>query len=133
MTFEKVSFNQAAGDFEATILGEERTFQMTLLDFDENQTDQAVALTSKICNWLSSNLHTVKIFSASKLIELKNSTWLEEDEGPINEQDFINTIELEAINAYSDGGFNIFFNDNDLFWGYNIVVNVCGDFTLKDA
>lgn len=133
MTLDKVSFNQDSGDFEAVMTGNTQTFQLTLLDFDEDQSDQAEKLAFSICNWLNSNLPAVKAFSASRLTEIKNTSWLEDDEKPISEQDFIEKIELDAINAYSEGNFDVFFNDKELFWGHSIVVNVNSDFVLEDV
>jgi hypothetical protein len=133
VTLDKVSFNQDSGDFEARITDNAQTFQMTLLDFNEDQGDQAGRLASSIGNWLSSNLYAIKAFSASKLTEIKNVSWLEDGEEAISEQGFIQKMELDAINAFSEGSFNVFFNDNDLFWGHSIIVNVNSDFTLEDA
>jgi hypothetical protein len=110
-----------------------QTFQMTLSDFNENQGEQAEDLASSICSWLNSNLHCVKTFSASRLTDIKNTSWLEDGEEPISEQSFIQKIELEAINAYSDGSFDLFFLDNELFLGHSIIVNVNSDLTLEDA
>jgi hypothetical protein len=133
VTSSKVSFNETAGDFEALISDDAQSFPVTLLDFKEEESEQAGILASKICNWLSSNLHLVKAFAASQLTELKNSTWLEEGESPVSEQSFIETIELDAVNAYSEGGLSIFFKDKGLFWGHSIVVNVDTNFSLIDV
>lgn len=113
--------------------GNTQTFQLTLLDFGEDQSDQAEKLAFSICNWLNSNLPAVKAFSASGLTGLKNTSWLEDGEEVISEQDFIQKIELNAINAYSEGNFDVYFNDNNLFSGHSIVVNVNNNFTLEDA
>lgn len=133
MTLETVSFNQDSGNFEAVMTDNTNTFQLTLFDFNEDQSDQAERLASSICSWLNSNLHAIKAFSASKLTGLKNTSWLGNGEEPISEQGFIEKIELDAINAYSEGSFDVFFNDNNLFLGHNIVVNVNSKFMFEDA
>lgn len=133
MIINEVSFNQDSADFEAVMSDSTQTFKLTLLDFNEDQSDEAKRLASSICNWLSSNLLSVKAFAASRLKEIKNTSWLEGGEKPISEQDFIQKIELDAVNAYSEGSFDVFFNDNDLFLGHSIVVNVSNNFTLKNA
>jgi hypothetical protein len=133
VTLDKLSFNQDSGDFEAVMTENAQTFQLTLFDFNEEQSDQAEKLASSICDWLNLNHHAVKDFCASKLTRLKNTSWLEDDDEPVSEQDFILKMELDAINAYSEGSFDIFFNDNDLFLGHSIIVNVNSDFTLENA
>lgn len=130
VTLTAISFNQNSGHFEAVLADNTHTVQMILLDYNEDQSDQAEKLVSSICDWLNSNLLAVKVFSASKLTEIKNTSWLEEGEEPISEVDFRQKIELDAINVYSEGSFDIFFNVADLFSGHQIIVNVDRDFTL---
>lgn len=133
MTLNTVSFKQDSGDFQTVITDDTQTFQMLLFDFNENESHQAESIASSICDWLDSNLLNVKFFSASMLINIKNGSWLEDGEEPVSEQYFIQKIQLDAINAYSDGSFNLFFKDGDLFLGHQIIVNVNKDFLLMDV
>lgn len=57
------------------------------------------------------------------LLDLKNSTWLDEDESTISEQEFLDKIALEMIVFYDDGTFEFWYNDGDLFWGHSIQVD----------
>lgn len=47
---------------------------------------------------------------------------------------FIEYMELDTIRVYSDGDFNIFFFDGDMFWGHSIVVsgNINGELTSAE-
>ncbi|UKN03461.1 DUF2262 domain-containing protein [Paracrocinitomix mangrovi] len=57
------------------------------------------------------------------LLNLKNTSWLEDDEPTISEQDFLDKISLETITFYDDGSFEFWYNDGDLFWGHSIQVD----------
>ena len=78
------------------------------------------------------NDESARAFCASKLLRLKNETWLEDQEEPITRETFIETLELEGITAFSDGSFSLYFDENDIFWGHSIVVDV-EDNVLIDA
>ena len=36
---------------------------------------------------------------------------------------FINSITLSSLSVYSEGDFEIFFSDGDIFWGHSIIVS----------
>jgi hypothetical protein len=65
-------------------------------------------------------LHTGAI---ARLLELKNSTWLEEDEQPLSAADFAARITLLSVTVYAGGGFEFLYHDGDLFWGHVIEVS----------
>ena len=67
------------------------------------------------------------------MLSLKNETWLEEDEEPLTKERFAEIITLKSIAAYSDGSLTLYFDDNDIFWGHSIVVNVKKNHVLHDA
>ncbi|MDE6781139.1 MAG: DUF2262 domain-containing protein [Ruminococcus sp.] len=72
-------------------------------------------------------------FSASQLTELAND-WLEdeyyeeddEETEPvpeITEKDFANRISISGISFYTDGNFEVFYDDDDMFWGHSILID----------
>lgn len=126
-------FRAEAGDFEgkATYCGKE--YEIILLDFNINDIESATGLATKVCNWLDKNLEDVKRFTAKELIPLKNNTWLGENEPLADENVFMKIIELDNVLIFSDGGFEIFFIDNDLFWGHWIKVDIDHDFNISSA
>jgi len=133
MILDRMLFNSGTGNFEVSVIDSDKTFFIRLSDFKENEKDNAFALSSDICEWVKSNLNAVKNFCASKLLSLKNETWLDEEEEPLSEKEFVQKITLDSIIAFSDRSFTIYFNDNDLFWGHAIAVDVNKERTLTDA
>lgn len=74
-----------------------------------------------------------KEFSAKKLLELKNDTWLGEDESEFTESQFIEKMSLSTISFETDGSMTFWFDDGDLFWGHTISVTVDENDQLIDA
>jgi hypothetical protein len=133
MKFDKFSFDEESKDFETEVIYNNEPFGLTLCDFGQSEIDRATVLATGICSWLEKNFEEVRQFAASQLTRLKNDSWLEEDQQPINEASFAATIELDGIIAFSKGSFEIYFNDNDLFWGHLIRVDIDKDFKLSSA
>jgi len=108
-------------------------YNISLADFNETAIESATVLATQISNWVEENLEIVKGFAAAALLALKNDVWRVENEAPVNENEFINTIELNGLLGFSKGGFEIYFNDNDLFWGHIIKVDVDEEFNPTGA
>jgi len=64
-----------------------------------------------------------KEYSAHKLLELKNDSWLEEDEKEVTEKEFKERIKFAGLHIFSESA-NFYFDDDDLFWGHTIEVTV---------
>ena len=133
MTIDKLTFQKESNDFVAYFSIADNQHSMTLCDFSEKQEAQAEVLANKILKWLETNLDKSKLFAATELIELKNETWLEEDEEPINESKFVGMIKFSDVTAFADGNFEIYFDDSDIFWGHLIRVDVDEDFKFNSA
>ena len=64
----------------------------------------------------------IRDFAAAELLELKNESWLEEDEAEVTADEFKSRMELESIGFKPEGWFEFWHNDGDLFWGHFIFV-----------
>ena len=68
----------------------------------------------------------VRALAAEKLLDLANDWAQESEEGretaEITQEQFMERMELDAIQIYEDGAFEFWFNDGDLFWGHSIHV-----------
>lgn len=67
--------------------------------------------------------------AVENLLELKNDSWLEDDEKPVAADAFRQRIELQSISMDEEGWFEFCFGDDDLFWGHAILVRG----TLEDG
>ncbi|MBX0352877.1 DUF2262 domain-containing protein [Bacillus toyonensis] len=68
----------------------------------------------------------MKMYAAKELVELANEWLQDDDEAEIDEitkEMFIDSITLSSLSVYSEGDFEIFFLDGDIFWGHSIIVS----------
>ena len=72
---------------------------------------------------LTDFIKKAKEYSAHKLLELKNDSWLEEDEKEVTEKEFKERIKFTGLHIFSESA-NFYFDDDDLFWGHTIEVTV---------
>ncbi len=133
MRFEKLGFETITGNFKTQGIYGNTQVSLSLHDFGTTAIDKATMLANEIGEWLDKNLQGAKQFAASQLITLKNDSWLEENQQPIDEFSFAGTLDLNSISAFSEGSFEIYFNDNDLFWGHLIRVDIDKDFKWISA
>jgi hypothetical protein len=63
------------------------------------------------------------LYTASQLLELKNETWLKEDEVELSINEFISRMSIESISFDEEGEISIWYTDGDLFWGHSILVS----------
>jgi hypothetical protein len=128
-----LNFHDETGDFEGITTYSDKQYKMTLVDFNTKDIENATVLGTQVHNWLSKNLDDVKRFTTSALIKLKNDSWLDENEPPVSEESFMKTIELDSVLVFSEGSFDIYFNDNDLFRGHSIKVDIDQYFNVRSA
>lgn len=62
-------------------------------------------------------------YAVKELLELKNDSWLEEDEREVTAKQFKTRMKLEAITVYPDEEFEFWHHDGDLFWGHSILIS----------
>lgn len=104
-----------------------------LLNFSAHEEALALALGDRIITWLDNHLSEVKSFAANQLLHLKNESWLKAEQDPISHSEFVSKIRMEAVTGYSKGHFQVFFFDNDLFFGHTLVVDVSSQLVMEYA
>jgi hypothetical protein len=57
------------------------------------------------------------------MLELKNGTWLDEEERPLTTRRFRSLVRLHTIETFADGRFDLWFSDGDLFGGHDVKVS----------
>lgn len=133
MAIEKLIFENDKNDFIAWMNIQDNKVKLTVCDFEEVQEEKATTLANKTFEWLLSNLEIAKQFAAKELVSLKNQAWLEENEAEITEALFISKIKLRSILVYSEGNFELYFDDDDIFWEHVIIVTVNEHLVIEEA
>ena len=112
--------------------GSETSFSIILESPDDDITE-ILSLVEDFYRNQSEWNRKLREFSASQLTELAND-WLadeyyeEDDEETepvqeITEKDFANRISISGISFYTDGNFEVFYDDDDMFWGHSILID----------
>lgn len=65
----------------------------------------------------------IKDFAVQELFELKNDSWLDDDEEELTSDQFKECMVLETISLDKDGSFEFWYDDGDLFWGHTILIS----------
>ena len=107
------------------------------ISFDPNKLemdlDAYLTLVNEKLNWLGANREKVEEAIADELLELKNESWLDEDERPVSKKTFIKRLVIESIEFYSDSSAELWFDDGDLFWGHAVTIDLTVNLELEDA
>lgn len=72
-------------------------------------------------------------FAAQELLDLKNESWLDEDEEPVTPEQFQARMELEGLVFSPDGEVTFYHRDGDLFCGHCIQISMDGTNRFVDA
>jgi len=107
----------------------EITYDPSEIELNENK---FIDLINNKLNWISNNEETLKNGIAKNLVPLKNDSWLNENESEISNDEFIKRIKLNRITFYGNGDSELTFDDDDLFWGHQIVADLSVKNKLTD-
>ena len=100
------------------------------LETDEEDGDtakQAMKVLKKVLDNIVENDTKYREFAAQELTELANE-WMdasdEIDAEEITKEIFMKRMEMSEITVSSDGSLSLFYNDDDMFWGHAIEIEV---------
>ncbi|MCU0493921.1 MAG: DUF2262 domain-containing protein, partial [Chloroflexaceae bacterium] len=109
--------------------------QPVRLNLSESASAQA-ALQTAHALWQDQRVWAQRIreYAVEQLLELKNDSWLDDDEEELTALAFLERMQLESITVHSDGTFDFWHDDGDLFWGHTIQIsgNLAEGPTLAD-
>ena len=95
-----------------------------LLTDAENSVASALQRATSLAGDLERYVRLAKEYAAEGLLQIKNETWLDDDEQPLTLEQFQQRMTLESIHIDSDGEISYYHNDGDLFWGHYILVTM---------
>lgn len=124
ITSEQFQYNTENDVFETTISFGEVSAGLSVCDFPEEEKAAALALAQRTEAWLGSNMEKLKDYATAELLDLKNEEWMDEDEKPLTKSEFNAGLTVSEILLFADGNFQLFFDDNDMFWGHHVVIDV---------
>ncbi|MDO4294904.1 MAG: DUF2262 domain-containing protein [bacterium] len=97
-----------------------------VLDNGEKETlDWQASQAKRILENLEQWEEAARQIAVDELLEIKNAEYLETDEGEeaMDRKNFLKTIKLECLQIFQDGLVGIWFSDEDMFHGQQILVS----------
>lgn len=70
--------------------------------------------------------------AAEALVDLKNGSWLEDEEDEVSPEAFRARLALRTVVVDGDGA-DFSFDDGDLFWGHTVMVDMDAAITFSNA
>ena len=86
--------------------------------------------------WANQKKWTKRVgdYAIQKLLDLKNGSWLEDEQPKVTKAQFLKCMTLTSITVEPDGSFDFWHDDGDLFWGHSIQIhgNLANGLTRAD-
>lgn len=100
---------------------------------DEGPIEPLLPTAHAICSGAAAWDRKTKEYAAEQLLELKNDSWLDDDEEEISRDQFTDRLKLTSITIEGDRSCAFWFDDGDLFWGHWICVTLDPEGKFVDA
>ncbi|WP_282074860.1 DUF2262 domain-containing protein [Maribacter aquivivus] len=104
-------------------------------DPTELEIDEGLFITklNEKLDWISRNENEINSAITEKLLPLKNEDWIEENETIISKKEFVKRIKLTFILVFDDTSLELVYDDGDLFWKHQIVVDLNKENKITDV
>jgi hypothetical protein len=123
--------------FEQTIEREPdlRSLTISVSGLTPKESQKANLEAKRIWDWILQNLETIKEYIAnSKLLALYNDVWRDEEEEELSAKAFQERLTtITSVGIDFEDGFELDFDDDDLFAGHSIFVSVDESFEIQSA
>jgi hypothetical protein len=130
----ELTWDETIEGYTGTITIDGLPVEIFLLLMNEENKYQFLEYARQQIAWIKENTQIAKLYASQKLLEIKNEAWLEEDEPPITEEEFINQLNLTSIGIYLGGDASIGFEASEaLFWGHDVSVELDSSGNFQDA
>lgn len=120
--FGQLTFNRGHESFQATLALAGQPIEVSIQAYDEAPDAALLAVAELFWKNQAHWDHRLREFAAAQLIDLKNDTWLQEDEKPLTEAEFIKRLTPNSMGFDPPDHFTIYYNDGDTFGGHAIEI-----------
>lgn len=110
--------------YEGRIKVQQSEIPIRLSTDEEGEVASACRRATNFVIELENRAQSAKEYAVERLLELKNETWIDENEEPSTSEQFKHRMVIESISIDSDGEVSFYHNDGDLFWGHCILVTM---------
>lgn len=119
-----LSYNPVVNWYEAVCRPDGRTAELCLHLDDDGTLASTLRRAHALYADAARYLLGARKYAVEQLLTLKNERWLDEDEEPVTEAEFMERITLQSIVFDADGTVTFYHLDDDLFWGHSIEITM---------
>lgn len=120
----EITFDEDLQWFETKYKANGCSFELYINTDSRNEAISLLPTVRDVISGLEVIDHKAREFACEELLELKNDSWLDEDEELITKEEFASKMSIDTISFQEDGEIEIWYNDGDLFWGHSITVYI---------
>ena len=121
----ELTLNRRHGWFEGTARWNGRRVDLTLHPGEKLDLSRNLQVAERLWDQQQEWKQKVDAYAVQKLLPLKNSNWLDEDENepPLTPTQFLGRMALSSISIDHTGKFEFWHDDGDLFFGHSIQIS----------
>jgi hypothetical protein len=121
--FGTLTFNRTLDWWEGKVPWRGETVAISFNAVGADELDQCLEVARELLRNAGSWDARAREFAARELLELKNDTWLGEEESKLSEEEFKSRLVMESLSFHADGDIEFWFCDGNLFLGHSIQVD----------
>lgn len=121
--FGVFTFDRSLSWYTATANWAGHDIDLTLSAEDQVEAQPCLKVARTLWANMTEWKNRIDDYAVQELLDLKNDTWLGDDESEFSPQMFKNKMTIQSITIYPDGDFEFWHDDGDLFWGHSIQVS----------
>ena len=133
----KLTYNDKLEWYEGKFKVESKVIEVSVYNAEPKEFEKLISFVDKQIN--AKFYEEMLLKMESKMINLKNDAWLGEDEETGEDEpamtieNFRKRVSISSIVFYDDCSSSIYCNDDDIFWGHTIDINIDKNGKYKDV
>lgn len=120
----ELAWNDNLRWYEGTIQFNHRSVRVSVNPDEDGETENAILRANAIVENAKHYALLIKGYAVDGLLDLKNDSWIGENQSPVSSAQFVDCMVLESITVYSDGRAEFWHQDGGLFLGHSIQVSI---------
>ncbi len=128
-----LKYNDTCDWYEGKLFFQDRSIEFSVSTDDETNVESILEQIDGFVDRLEYYSETAKDYAVEQLLELKNDTWLDEDEKTLTPMQFKVRMLIKSIGISPDSSTCFYYDDGELFFGHEISVTMDSSNRFIDA
>ena len=121
--FGELRYDRQFGWYTGKAAWNGRTIDISLSCADPRDAEAVLEAASRLFKDQAGWQQRVQDYAVANLLELKNDSWLDDNETELSREEFLSKMTLESITIEEAGSFTFWHDDGDLFFGHSIEID----------